>query len=392
MRLSLILAAALLAGPAVAATPETDPAAIPVEQGIASQTLVTGLEHPWGMAFLPSGDILVTERPGRLRLVRDGKLLPEPVTGVPEVFAQGQGGLLDVALAPDFAKSGVLFLSYAHGTPEANATRVARARLDGAKLSDLKVIFEVTPAKSGRAHFGSRLLPLEDGTLLVSVGDGGNPPTRLGEAFIRDQAQNLGSPIGKMVRIRADVGGPPQGNPFVGRDGADPVIWSYGHRNIQGLARDPATGALFATEHGAQGGDELNRLKPGANYGWPIVTHAVEYGPERRPITADRARDGTEQPLAVWTPAVAPSGLAVYRGAVFPQWNGDLLAGALIWRERSNPGAVIRLDLDEAGQVRGQTQIQIGARVRDVRVGPDGAIYVLTDETAGRLIRLTPSR
>ncbi|MBE9102939.1 PQQ-dependent sugar dehydrogenase [filamentous cyanobacterium LEGE 07170] len=373
--------------PEAVASPETGEAAAAeaiaqAPQSIEPVTLVEGLEHPWGMAWLPDGTMLVTERPGRLRIIREGQLDPNPVPGVPSVLAVGQGGLLDVAVHSQFAENPWVYFTYASGTARANQTQIARARFDGSTLSDWTVIFEVERDKSDGQHFGSRLAWLPDGTLLVSIGDGGNPPVELDGDLIRNQAQNLGTRFGKVVRLNSD-GSIPSDNPFVNTPDADPAIWSYGHRNIQGLALDPATDQIWVTEHGARGGDELNAVQPGSNYGWPVVTHSREYWGGQ--ISSEQSRQGMVDPLVVWTPAIAPSGLAVYRGDRYPQWQGHLFAGGLVSRD------VRRIELDASGTVINETPIDIGQRVRDVRQGPDGLLYILTDEPNGRLVRLEPS-
>jgi glucose/arabinose dehydrogenase len=356
---------------------------VAVAQGVQKTTVVEGLEHPWSLAWLPDGAMLITERSGRLRIVRNGTLDPNPIAGVPEVFADGQGGLMDVSLHPRFAQNRFVYLTYSHGTEQANRTRLARASFDGKTLSNLKVIFEVSQLKSGAQHFGSRILWLPDGTMLVALGDGGNPPIQFNGDLIRKQAQNLGSHLGKIVRLNDD-GSVPKDNPFVKTANAAPAVWSYGHRNIQGLTFDPATKRVWATEHGSRGGDELNLVQASQNYGWPIVTHSREYtGGE---ISQERSRPGMVDPKQVWTPAIAPSGLAFYNGDKFSQWQGDLLAGGLVSQD------VRRIDLDAKGNVISQQAIEIGQRVRDVRQGPDGLLYVLTDEAKdGRLIRLAPA-
>jgi glucose/arabinose dehydrogenase len=333
------------------------------------------------MAWLPDGTMLVTEKAGRLRLVRNGVLEPTPITGVPGVMSSGQGGLMDVSLHPKFAENRFIYLTYSHGTDSANRTRLARATFDGKTLQNLRVIFEVSQVKSGGQHFGSRILWLPDGTMLVAIGDGGNPPVQLDGDLIRKQAQNLRSRLGKIVRLNDD-GSVPRNNPMATNAKSDPTVWSYGHRNIQGLAFDPATKRVWATEHGARGGDELNLAEAGKNYGWPLATHSQEYfGGE---ISSERSRPGMVDPKVVWTPATAPSGLAFYNGDRFPRWQGNLFAGGLVSQD------VRRIDLDAAGTVRGQEVIRIGQRVRDVRQGPDGLLYILTDESDGRLIRLEP--
>ncbi|MEM9684490.1 MAG: PQQ-dependent sugar dehydrogenase [Pseudomonadota bacterium] len=345
--------------------------------------VVDGLEHPWGMAWLPNGDILVTERPGRLRLIRDGKLLAGSIGGTPDVFVRGQGGLLDVAVHPNFVDNNFVYLTYAHGTSDANRTRVARAVLDGMALKDLEVIFEVAEQKPGPQHFGSRLLWLPDGTLLVSIGDGGNPPVAIDGKLIRLRAQDRSSYIGKIVRINDD-GSIPQDNPFVASDGAAPAVWSLGHRNVQGMAFNPVRQEVWINEHGALRGDELNRVEPGGNYGWPAVTHSRDYRGATE-ISPHTSLPDMNDPALVWMETQAPSGLAAYDGARFPDWRGDLFSGGLVSQQ------VRHIKLDDTGNVREERSIVIGARVRDVKQGPDEYLYVLTDEGNGRLLRLEPA-
>jgi len=348
---------------------------------VAIETVVGGLEHPWAVAWLPDGSALISERPGRLRHLRNGRL--EAIAGVLPVLAQGQGGLLDVAVHPHFAENGWIYLTYAHGSPLENRTRLARGRLVENRLEAVTVLFDVSQAKSGTQHFGSRLAWLPDGTLLMAIGDGGNPPVELEGALIREQAQNRRSHLGKIIRLNED-GTIPQDNPFRGDAPAVPELWSYGHRNIQGLAYDAVRDTLWATEHGSLGGDELNRIERGANYGWPVVTYSREYwGAE---ITQERRRDGMVDPLVVWTPAIAPSGLAVYHGDRVRQWQGALFAGGLVSRD------VRKLQVAPDQQLASVGRIPIGQRVRDVRQGPDGYLYVLTDDPVnGRLLRLRPA-
>lgn len=355
----------------------------PLATGWEVVTVVDGLEHPWSLAWLPTGDLLITERPGRLRLARGSVLEPTPIAGLADVRPQKHGGLMDVSLHPRFAENRWIYLTYSAGTDSANSTRLARARLnaDATALTDFTVLHTVQPLKPGWQHFGSRLLWLPDGTLLLALGDGGNPPTRIGGQLAREQAQKLDSQLGKILRLRDD-GTAPSDNPFAGRTDADPFIWTWGHRNIQGLARDPATGRIWANEHGSRGGDELNLLAAGANYGWPRATYSIEY--TFGTISRATSLPGMVDPLVVWTPAQAPSGLAFYDGNAFPAWRGDLFSGALKRKE------VRRLDLDADVRVLGQESLPIGARVRDVRNGPDGFLYVLTDEPAGRLLRIQP--
>ncbi len=381
-----IAGCSLAANPTPSTSPAPADATTPTPTSQSPQTyrkttLVEGLERPWEMAWLPDGNLLITEKAGRLRILRNGRLDPTPIAGVPAVLTTGQAGLLDIAVHPQFAKNRWVYLTYAHGTESANRTRVARAVFDGKALQDVRVIFEVSQVKPGGQHFGSRLLWLPDGTLLVSIGDGGNPPVQLAGDLIRKQAQNLQSRLGKIVRINAD-GTIPRNNPWRGKNEVDAAIWSYGHRNIQGLAFDPATRRVWSTEHGARGGDELNLVEAGKNYGWPVVTHSQEYrGGE---ISQERSRPGLVDPRLVWTPATAPSGLAVYRGNRFPDWIGNLFAGGLVSQD------VRRLELDATGSVRRQHAIAIGQRVRDVRQGPDGFLYILTDDAQGKLLRLEP--
>lgn len=382
---------ALLAGTAALAqtpgggTPPIVPFEVPAEPGVAKADWATGLEHPWGIAFLPDGRALVTERPGRMRLIsKEGRVGP-PLAGVPQVAATGQGGLLDVALHPDFARNGLVYFTHSVGDSNANMVALSRARLSGNMLSDVRELMRNPTAKRGGAHFGSRLQWLPDGTLLMSVGDGGNPNVQLDGKPIRLQAQNPKSWFGSVLRVTAD-GAPVKNNPGVlnPKLGWDPRLWSMGHRNIQGLARDPQTGTVWATEHGARGGDELNRLAAGGNFGWPTVTYSLNY--DGSVITEERSRPGMRDPVSVWTPSIAASGLAVYRGNQFRDWQGALLAGGL----SSNDVRIIRLRAD--GRPARETRVEIGARVRDVRVGPDGLVYVLTDDEQGRVVRLSAAR
>jgi glucose/arabinose dehydrogenase len=383
LRMALLLGGLVLGGTAFA-QPVLSEAPPPEVAGIRLVTVAEGLERPWGMAFLPDGSMLVTERPGRLRIVRDGAIDPRPVDGVPPVHSAGQGGLLDVALHPDFARNRVVFLSYAHGTAEANRTRLARAVLDGHALRDLRVIFEVNREKPANAHFGSRILFLPDRTLLLTIGDGGNPPNSLDGRFIRENAQDRANHLGKILRLNED-GTVPADNPFVGQAGMRPEIFTWGNRNSQGIAWDPVRQAVWANEHGSQGGDELNRIERGRNYGWPLVTHSVEYRTGAA-ISPHRSLAGMMDPALVWMATTAPSGLAVYTGDRIPGWRGDLFSGSL----RSQD--VRRLRLDAAGRVVGEEIIRTGRRIRDVRQGPDGFLYLLTDDASGaRILRVEPN-
>ena len=338
-------------------------------------TVATGLEHPWSLAFLPDGRMLVTERPGRLRYVTVKGEVSEPITGVPTVYAHGQGGLLDVALDPDFGANSTIYLSYAEsGDGDLNGTAVARAKLDGAQLADLQVIFRQMPKVASENHFGSRLVFARDGNLFVTLGE------RYGE---RDSAQDLGTHLGKIVRITKD-GKVPADNPFVGRKGVLPEIWSYGHRNVQGATLDPATGRFWAVEHGPRGGDEVNLPEAGRNYGWPVITYGREYsGPA---IGEGTAKAGMEQPLYYWVPSIATSGMTFYSSDTYPEWKGSLFVGALAAK------LVARLEFGADGKVKAEERFPVGERVRDIRQGPDGALYLVTDEDAGRLLRLTPAK
>jgi aldose sugar dehydrogenase len=356
---------------------------VPAEGGLERTTVTEGLENPWALAFLPGGDMLVTERPGRLRIIRQGVLDPAPVAGVPAVAAIGQGGLLDIALHPDFAANQLVYFTYAAGTAEANHTRVARARWTGSALVGWQDILSVSDMKRGGQHFGARLAFMADRTLLVSIGDGGNPPVQLRDRLIREYAQDPASQLGKVLRIRDD-GTPASGNPMAAQGGAAALVWTLGHRNIQGLAIDPATGAVWANEHGALGGDELNLLRAGANYGWPVASATREYR-GGAPVSVSASAPGMTDPALLWEVATAPSGLVVYSGDLFPDWRGDLFSGGLMGQD------VRRIDLDASGRVVAESAIRVGQRVRDVRQGPDGAIYVLTDERAGRLFRFAPT-
>jgi glucose/arabinose dehydrogenase len=335
--------------------------------------VATGLEHPWGMAFLPDEEILVTERPGRLRILRDGQLDPEPIAGVPEVYASGQGGLLDVALDPEFAANRALYLAYAAPGDGGNSTRVARATLGDGRLEDLEVIFTAEPLVRSSKHFGSRLAFDRDGHLFITVGERGQG----------DRAQDLADHNGSLIRLHPD-GSVPADNPFVGDAGARPEIFSYGHRNAQGLAIHPETGIPWLHEHGPRGGDEVNVVRPGLNYGWPVITHGIDYS--GAPVGVGTHQEGMEQPIHYWVPSIAPSGMAFYEGDAFPEWQGDLFVGAL----RSQ--LLVRLELD-GERVVAEERLLDGTlgRVRDVEVGPDGYLYLLTDERGGGLYRLEPA-
>lgn len=333
-----------------------------------------GLEHPWGLTFLPDDRILVTERAGRLRLITDEGLQPQPVSGLPEIAVVGQGGLLDIALHPEFEETGWIYLSYAAAGSGGFGTQVARARWQQDQLTDLEVLFDMEPKTGGGRHFGSRLVFDPAGDLYIGLGDRGQ----------RNRSQELGDAAGTVLRLEAD-GSVPADNPFVDQSGALPQVFTWGHRNIQGMAVHPETGAIWTHEHGPRGGDEINILTPGVNYGWPLISFGQEYsgGPVGRGLTA---AEGLAQPLLQWTPSIAPSGMAFYQGDAFPEWQGDLFVGALAGRYLE------RLELD-GEQVVGQEQLlqnQVG-RIRDVRVGPDGRVYLLTDAPNGSVLRLEPA-
>jgi len=353
---------------------------VPEVDGWRLEVVTEGLDHPWSIAWLPDGSALVTEREGSLRLIRQGKLDPRPISGLPPLLAHGQGGLLDVSLHPDFASNRLVYLTFSSGDPEANRTALARARLDGHALRDTEVIFQNADTKSGGQHFGSRIVWLPDKSLLMSIGDGGNPPRAFGGGNIRDQAQNPGTHFGAVLRLNDDGTSHPD-NPFANRPGARPEIWTIGHRNIQGMTRDAVSGRIWANEHGSRGGDELNLIEGGSNYGWPEVTYSNEYWGPR--VSDETSRPGTADPKLIWTPSKAPSGLAVYSGDAYPQWQGNLFSGALKF------GQIRRILLDGT-RVIGEEKLSIGRRVRDVRQGPDGYLYVLTDESDGALLRILP--
>jgi glucose/arabinose dehydrogenase len=354
--------------------PPPQPAKL-VRTGYKVTEIAKGLDHPWSMAFLPDGSMLVTERVGRLRLIKAGTLLPEPIGGVPTVHTGSQAGLFDIVLHPNFAQNQIVYLTYASGTKAANDTQVARAHFDGKVLQDLQVIFKAMPLKDTDNHYGGRLAFLPDGTFALTIGEGFE---------YREQAQDLTSDLGKIVRLNED-GTVPRDNPFVGRASVRPEIYSWGHRNEQGLIFDAQSGRLYETEHGPRGGDELNIIVAGRNYGWPVITYGMDYsGAYVSPYTQ---RPGLEQPVIYWTPSIAPSGLAIYRGDQFPAWRGDLFVGALAFKH------LRRIHLDERGNVVSQEQLlnDLHWRIRDVRVAPDGYLYVCTDETDGRVLKLEPA-
>jgi len=355
----------------------------PAAQGWRAVTVAEGLKKPWGIAWLPDGRPLLTAKGGTLHTVRDGRFERIPTDGLPKVFTSGQGALMDIALHPQFAENRRVYMTLSTGTREANHTILVRGIFDGRKVGGIETLFRVEPMKSGDEHFGSRLLWLPDGTLLMSIGDGGNPPRRVGGILAREQAQNGRSHLGAILRLTEDGKAAPD-NPFLSRDGFKPEIWSYGHRNIQGMTLDPETGRVWVNEHGPKGGDELNQVKGGENHGWPLQTQGRDY--RTGELIGNLSVPGAAQPKAVWTPAHAPSGLAFYTGDRLPNWRGSLFSGGLVSKD------IRRVALDGDGNVIGQNRLYIARRVRDVRQGPDGHLYALTDEDNGRLLRIEPAQ
>lgn len=354
---------------------QTPPAPSEPSAAYSIETVAEGLAHPWSIAFLPSGDMLVTERAGRLRMVMAGGTVSEPIPGTPQVYNEGQAGLFDIVLAPDYEASGEVYIAYAAGDAGQNATAVWRARFDGEALEGGEQIFIARPFKDTNAHFGGRIAFLPDGTFLLPIGDGFE---------YREQAQRLDNHLGTIVRLDRD-GAAPAGNPFMDMQGALAEIFSYGHRNPQGLVFDDATGRVWSHEHGPRGGDELNLIEPGQNYGWPIATGGMDYSGAR--ITPYESHEGFAAPLREWTPSIAPSGMMVYRGTAFPEWQGDIFVGALAHRE------VHRLEMDGTQVVDEEILFaELDARIRDVAEGPDGAIYLLTDAEDGQVLRVVPAQ
>ncbi|MGI9246450.1 MAG: PQQ-dependent sugar dehydrogenase [Steroidobacteraceae bacterium] len=367
----LAVATACDAGPADARVVATEKARVQLE------TFSHGLVRPWGLAFLPDGRALVTEKAGRLRIVSRDGALSEPLEGVPAVDTTGQGGLLDIAVDPDFARNRTVYLSFAEARGEGrNGTSVARAKIGDGRVDDVRVIFRQEPALGGGHHFGSRIVIARDGTLFVTLGD-----RNIG----RDRVQDPGTDLGKVVRIDRD-GNAPADNPFRGQDGVRPELWSIGHRNVQGAALDPATGELWTNEHGPKGGEELNRTLAGGNYGWPLLTYGTEYSGAK--ISDRQEAPGFESPVHHWVPSIGTSGLAFYAGDAIPAWQGNVFVGALATKE------VVRLELREGRVVHEERLFHeaLGQRIRTIVSGPDGALYLLTDEDEGRIVRVGPAR
>lgn len=382
---ALVLGASILTMTAARADVLPDPLHLPppkpmsapaVDTGYKVTEVAKGLDHPYSLAFLPDGAILVTERAGRLRIIRNGQLQPQPIPGVPAVHLGSQAGLFDVVLHPKFAENNYVYLTYAGGTNAANSTHVARARFDGTALRDLKVIFQASPDKDTNNHYGGKLAFLGDGTFALTIGDGFE---------YREQAQDLNSDLGKIVRLNDD-GSVPQDNPYMGAIGVTNYeVLTSGHRNQQGLAFDPVANRLYETEHGPFGGDELNIIDGGRNYGWPVITYGLDYTGAY--VSPFKTFHGMMQPVTQWTPSIAPSGLAIYRGDKFPAWNGDAFVGALAHKH------LRRVDLDDQGHAVGEQRLltKLDKRIRDVRVSPDGYIYVTTDEEAGSVLKIEPA-
>jgi glucose/arabinose dehydrogenase len=342
------------------------------------ETVAAGLAYPWGLAFLPGGRMIVTEKPGRIRIVsREGQLSP-PLAGVPEVWFSGQGGLLDIAVDKAYAQNNTIYICYAERTSGGGRTTVARGKVSDSggppKLTDVRVIFRQEGPLSSGYHFGCRIAQAPDNNLFVSLGD---------HYSARESAQTLNNHIGKVVRITPE-GGAPKDNPFVGRDDAKPEVWSYGHRNSQSLAFNPATGDLWEIEHGPRGGDEINVIGKGKNYGWPVIGYGIDYSGAK--IHASTSRDGMEQPVKYWVPSIAPSGMAFYTGDLFPKWKGSLFVGALAGQ------MLVRLPVNGTAVGSEERLLQnLNERIRDVRQGPDGALWLLTDSSAGRILRVSPA-
>jgi len=338
------------------------------------ETIAEGLDFPWSIAFLPNGDYLVALRVGEVRRISAAGEVSEPFSGLPDTYVASQGGYFDIMLDPDFTSNQTVYLSFAHGSATENGTRIIKGTLNGTAVENVQTLFTVSPLKDTPVHYGGKMIFLQDGTLLMTTGDGFE---------YREAAQDRFSLLGKIIRINKD-GSIPADNPYADGNQGDPKVWSYGHRSPQGLVLDEATGIVYMHEHGAQGGDELNAVLPARNYGWPAVTKGDNYsGAYVSPL---KSAPGVEEPLTYWVPSIAPSGLAIYNGAAFPQWQGDLFVGALVDQE-------VRHIKIEAGKVVSEEPIftEIAARIRDIRVGPDGFLYILTDSDSGKVLRVVPN-
>jgi len=382
-----VAGAAALAVAVSAPVQAQDVTAAPDDQ-FTVETVASGLDYPWSIAFLPDGDMLVTELTGQLRLIDDGVLVDAPITGTPEVIFGGQGGLSDVVLHPDFATNNLVYLTYSATRDKGNTLVIARAEFTGTALENFEEIFEANAYRSTKVHYGARMAFLPDGTFVVTSGDGFD---------YREQSQNTENHFGAVLRLNDD-GSVPADNPYVGDDSALDEIYSYGHRNPQAIVYDAATGRIYSNEHGAQGGDEINIIEPKANYGWPLATHGLDYsGAYVSPLTEF---EGSTQPLTYWTPSIAPSGMAVVSGEAFADWDGDLLVTALAagnvedFADRN-----LRRVIIDNGELAGEEAIRVAVpggdegdteRLRDVRMAPDGSIFILTDGEGGHVLRLIP--
>jgi aldose sugar dehydrogenase len=374
--IGLALALGLAVTPAFAQPTPTGPP--PEAEGWRAETVAEGIRHPWGMAWLPDGRLLVTAKEGTLHMLRGDQFVPVRMEGLPRVFSEGQGGLMDISVQPGTTGNPTIFMTMATGNAQANRTILVRGVFEDDTVRNIETLFQVRPDKPGGQHFGSRIVWLPDGTLLMSIGDGGNPPLRIDNMLAREQAQNLQSHWGSVVRLTPD-GRAPEDNPLANED-ALPELWSYGHRNIQGMTRDPESGRIWANEHGPFGGDELNLLEAGNNYGWPLQTLGLDY--RTREKIGEPSVEGTVDPVVAWSPAHAPSGLAFYTGDRYRDWRGSLFSGGLAAQD------IRRIELDGQGNVVRQERLTIGHRVRDVKQGPDGYLYAITDEENGRLLRI----
>jgi aldose sugar dehydrogenase len=376
LKMFLVLIAGAIAGSplAVQAQAPRSPTPASMKGVIDTQTIAKGLEHPWSVAFLPDKRMLITERPGRLRLVEPDGRLSEPLAGVPQVYARGQGGLLDVAISPTFDKDRLVYLSFAEPGEGGAGTAVARGRLGERGIENMQVTWRQQPKVGGSNHWGSRIIFRADGTLFVTLGERFNHS---------DKAQDLSGTLGKIVRINPDGTAPPD-NPFVNRAGVRPEIWSYGHRNVQAAALSAETGQLWTVEHGARGGDELNHPEAGKNYGWPVISYGTHYSFLK--IGEGTAKQGMEQPVYYWDPVIAPSGMVVYTGDLFTGWKNNFLIGSL------TPGLLVRLVMKDGKVAQEERYLgDLRERIRDVRQAPDGSLYLLTDARNGQILRITPA-